>query len=236
MLHSLDHHAYGVTETNETVLTRLLSLLEKKEGLSTRGNPDFRLWQHEVMGVDEARELKSAAERKVVGENRRVFIVSSRGITREAQNALLKMLEEPPVGTLFFLLVPSLDLLLPTLRSRLQILEVLSDVPDMDKQLVATFLEGTIPVRLATVQKMLKGLDQEKKAKEGSTGQLSEKGHIMTFLISLERTLAEKDPALVAEALREVLLVKKYSRDRAASLKLLLEHLALVLPRIGENE
>ena len=34
----------------------------------------------------------------------------------------------------------------------------------------------------------------------------------------------------MAEAL-ELLEVKKYSRDRAPSFKLLLEHLALVLPR-----
>ena len=232
MLHSLDHHAYGVTEANETVLAELLRLLEAEEGISTKGNPDFRLLRYEVMGAHEARELKEAAERKAVGERRKVFVVSARSITREAQNALLKIFEEPPPGTIFFLLVPVLELLLPTLRSRLQVLEVASVAPDVDRQFVGKFLNGVVSARLTMVQEMLKGLEQEKKTKENSSELLIEKERIMTFLANLERTLAEKDSALFAEALREVLLVKKYSRDRAPSLKLLLEHIALVLPRI----
>lgn len=232
MLHSLDHHAYGVTESDKTVLEGLLSLLESKEGIPTKGNPDFRLYRYEVMGINEARELKAAAERKAVGNSRKVFVASSRSITREAQNALLKILEEPPIGTLFFLLVPSLEFLLPTLRSRLQILEILSEVHDMDKQLVMRFLDGSIPSRLTMAQKMLRELEQEKKTKEDSSELLLEKGRIFAFLAGLEQVLAEKDHVLIAEALREVLLVKKYSRDRSPSLKLLLEHLALVLPRI----
>lgn len=232
MLHSLDHHAYGVTESDKTVLEKLLLLLENKEGISTKGNPDFRLYRYEVMGIDEARELKDAAERKAVGNSRKVFVASSRSITREAQNALLKIFEEPPIGTLFFLLVPSLEFLLPTLRSRLQILEILSEVHDMDKQLVTRFLDGSIPARLTMVQKMLKELEQEKKTKEDSSELLLEKGRIFAFLTGCEQVLAKKDHLLIAEALREVLLVKKYSRDRSPSLKLLLEHLALVLPRI----
>jgi hypothetical protein len=76
---------------------------------------------------------------------------------------------------------------------------------------------------------MLKALEGEKKEKEDSTKILTEKGKIFGFLDALERKLA-KESVKNAKALLELLEVKKYSRDKAPSFKLLLEHLALVLP------
>jgi hypothetical protein len=78
---------------------------------------------------------------------------------------------------------------------------------------------------------MLKALEGEKKEKEDSTDMLAEKGNIFTLLSALERKLGE-DSVKNAVALSELLEVKKYSRDRAPSFKLLLEHLALVLPKL----
>ena len=42
-------------------------------------------------------------------------------MTTEAQNALLKMLEEPPAGTVLVLTVNHAQTVLPTIRSRAQI-------------------------------------------------------------------------------------------------------------------
>lgn len=232
MLSTLSHHAYALAGNAEDVLPELLRIFETKLKLHTKGNPDFRVLQYETMGIDEAHSLKESAERKAVSGGKKVFVVSARGITKDAQNALLKVFEEPPADTHFFLIVPSLALLLPTLRSRVEVLGVESEEHNSDKELVAEFLSGTVPARLALVQKMLKELEQEKKKKEDSSEPLLEKARILSFLDSLEQMLAKQTLVTVAPALREVLEVKKYSRDRAPSLKLLLEHLALVLPKV----
>ena len=42
------------------------------------------------------------------------------GISDAAQNKLLKLIEEPPPGVIFIFTAPSADLLLPTIRSRVQ--------------------------------------------------------------------------------------------------------------------
>ncbi len=42
------------------------------------------------------------------------------GISDNAQNKLLKLIEEPPPGVIFIFTVPSADILLPTIRSRAQ--------------------------------------------------------------------------------------------------------------------
>jgi DNA polymerase-3 subunit delta' len=52
---------------------------------------------------------------------RRIAIIDDADrLSEESANALLKTLEEPPPGSVLFLLTPSSDLLLPTIRSRCQ--------------------------------------------------------------------------------------------------------------------
>jgi len=60
---------------------------------------------------------------------RTVIIEEANLMTDEAQNALLKNLEEPPNGIVFILLVSNLEQVLPTIKSRCQIInfEPLSD-------------------------------------------------------------------------------------------------------------
>ncbi len=220
MIDSLEHHAYAFAGQAEVVTPILLKALGRS-GVETRGNPDFRSETFDVFGIPEARELKEAAYRKAVSGGKKVFVIYARGITKEAQNALLKVLEEPPENTQFFLVVPSLEILLPTLRSRLHILPGVSERKRaMNSACAEDFLGSPISKRLKIIQRMLKGVEEE-------VGKQS----LATFLDDLECSLASKERGTMAEALSELLEVKKYSRDRAPSFKLLLEHLALVLPR-----
>ena len=220
MLSSLTHHAYCLVGPREETLAPLLHDLENA-GVSTRGNPDFRLEQCESMGIDEARSLKEAAERTALAGGRKIFVAAARGITKEAQNALLKIVEEPPFGTHFFLIVPSAETLIPTLRSRLCFLSTASAAPAEKSDRAASFLCAPTPARLKIIQGLLKKLEEE-----------GGKSDIGSFLDELERTLALGKRVNNASSLKELLETKKYARDRAPSLKLLLEHLALILPRM----
>ena len=56
--------------------------------------------------------------------NRIVIIESSQLLSREAQNALLKTLEEPPQASLIVFTATSRDSLLPTIQSRMQTIAV----------------------------------------------------------------------------------------------------------------
>lgn len=56
--------------------------------------------------------------------NRIILIERAERLTLEAQNALLKNLEEPPLGTVFILTAESLTSLLPTITSRLYAINV----------------------------------------------------------------------------------------------------------------
>jgi DNA polymerase-3 subunit delta' len=69
--------------------------------------------------IDPVREvLRRAGYRPFDGRQRVAIINDADALEVEAQQALLKMLEEPPPATRFVLVTPQPDALLPTIRSR----------------------------------------------------------------------------------------------------------------------
>jgi DNA polymerase III subunit delta' len=71
--------------------------------------------------VDQVRDaIERAAYRPFEGRRRVVIIDEADALVPEAQNALLKTLEEPPSASVFVLISGRPDLLLPTVRSRCQ--------------------------------------------------------------------------------------------------------------------
>jgi DNA polymerase-3 subunit delta' len=91
-------------------------------------HPDLRIISPDGLSVkiDQIRELKremSLAPRRVGGV--RVAIVeSAEKMTVEAQNSFLRLLEEPPEGAVFILVCLNPAGLLPTVRSRCQLVSV----------------------------------------------------------------------------------------------------------------
>lgn len=69
--------------------------------------------------IDAVREaIDRSGYRPFEGRRRVTVIDQADGLERSAQNALLKLLEEPPPGSVFLLVTSLPDLLLPTVRSR----------------------------------------------------------------------------------------------------------------------
>ncbi|MBQ6885619.1 MAG: DNA polymerase III subunit [Clostridia bacterium] len=79
------------------------------------------------LSVDQIRELRAEAFVKPHSASRRIFIIEDASkMNPQAQNALLKVLEEPPKNVVFILLVPSKTMLLDTIISRCVLLSLLN--------------------------------------------------------------------------------------------------------------
>ena len=75
------------------------------------------------ISVNQVREMqRRLVTRPTLGARRAVVIDSADDLEKGAVNALLKSLEEPPVGTYFLLVAHQLGRLLPTVRSRCTVL------------------------------------------------------------------------------------------------------------------
>ena len=73
--------------------------------------------------IDQIRELQEFVALKPTGKFKVIIIDQAGKMNPQAQNALLKTLEEPPPGTLFILISTTKGELLPTIVSRCQVLE-----------------------------------------------------------------------------------------------------------------
>lgn len=86
-------------------------------------------------GVDDVREIISEVNKKPYEVNKKVIIIyDGEKLTVQAQNALLKTIEEPPKGVYIMLLSSNSEIILDTIKSRCQIhkLSPLSKV-DMER-------------------------------------------------------------------------------------------------------
>jgi DNA polymerase III subunit delta' len=80
-------------------------------------NPDA---SGDSIGIDAAREVKTFLWQKPNASARRTLIIDNAELlTTEAQNALLKITEEPPASSLLILITSDIESILPTIVSRL---------------------------------------------------------------------------------------------------------------------
>ncbi len=71
------------------------------------------------IGVDEIEAMSAEAYIRPVYSPKKVFVFEhAEQLTQQAQNKMLKLIEEPPAYAVFVLIIPSAELLLPTVQSR----------------------------------------------------------------------------------------------------------------------
>jgi DNA polymerase-3 subunit delta' len=98
-----------------------LSKDDKEEAKRADGKP-FELKRN--ITIDQVRAMQQRlTTRPTLGSRRAVIIDPVDDLEKNAANALLKSLEEPPVGTYFFLVAHRPGRLLPTIRSRCRVLQ-----------------------------------------------------------------------------------------------------------------
>ncbi len=214
----MKHHAIVYDGDREAALARARAYVADELGLPLAQNPDVALLRYERMGIDDTRTLKERATQAPLG-SAQVFIIACDSIMREAQNALLKLLEEPAANTYLVLAVSSVTGLLPTVRSRLtyggRCLGELSE-----RAFAEEFLRGTPAERLKQVEPLIRDKDRVR---------------TRAVLDAVEERLYAADTPAVRAALKDVAFVRQYAADRSSSLKMLLEHLAVVLPVLPDR-
>ncbi|MEX0917711.1 MAG: hypothetical protein WDZ93_00990 [Candidatus Paceibacterota bacterium] len=167
----------------------------------------------EQFSVSDARTLITDALGRPVEAPERSFVLWCDTMTREAQNALLKLFEDPPEQSVFYLMIPHESRLIPTLRSRL--IRYMPDAVVVASDDAALFLKRTYADRLAVIAALQKAKD--------SAGMVA-LGDALTTHVAAE------PEQYGVEVVREAALTLTYLRTKGGSKKMLLEHLALTLP------
>ena len=110
---------FGFSEEKNSFANELANYLENKEwGTTVRPLLDATL---SGIQIDDIREGIKFLWQKPMRSSRKVLIIpTADNMTLEAQNAILKVAEDPPQHALILLLVNSPEVLLPTIQSRFQ--------------------------------------------------------------------------------------------------------------------
>src|SRR3989344_2158011 len=113
------HHAYLVEGKGDLVVEGLINFLEKNN-IKCRGNSSFYKYSIQTFKIDDARELKFTqsenSSQNEQGESLlKIFVIEAFDFTGEAQNALLKIFEEPTKNTVFFVITQNTASIFPTL-------------------------------------------------------------------------------------------------------------------------
>jgi DNA polymerase III delta prime subunit len=147
------------------------------------------------------------------GAEERVLVVATQFVTEEAQQALLKIIEEPPASTRFIFIIPSGYSFLPTLESRFERAEIKETQGATEDFTV--FLNSSLAERLSAIELATKN--------KNLPWQTAIKNGLLNYLQNIDATKAP------LEKLQDLEYVSRLLLTRGASNKFLLEQLALTL-------
>lgn len=218
------HHAYGILGDKEKAKADIRDFLLKELKFPSTKNADFSETEHNVFKIADSRALVAAHLNKPVKQNRKVFVVYANFITKDAQNSLIKIFEEPTPDTVFFLVLPESTGLLPTLKSRLIFGKTGGDDTESKAE---DFLNAKLGKRMEIVAKIVKDIKDEKMNKAGAIKFIKNLEKVVKTNLKVKNAHNARSGSLLAiEDLEKAI---SYASDESPSIKVILEHLALVL-------
>lgn len=213
------HHAYLIEGDKELIIPELLDVLERGLNIKIKANPDFLHKDFDKFGIDEARFIKEFQSRKTLSTNKhskKIIIITTPVFTHEAQNALLKTLEDPSSDTHFFIILPDTETILPAFKSRVAFIYK-KNIKVKNKSLAESFMKSLILDRL----EFLKNIIEEKNKKNA-----------LELLNDIEIILYENNFSKNISTIKEIGNLRQYLRQRSSSIKMIMEHLCIIVPQI----
>lgn len=238
------HHAYLVEGVREEIVPEILAFIEDM-GIETLGNPDFCHITLDSFKIDDARNLKAQGGEKGYTEGKKIFLISANSFLLEAQNALLKIFEEPIENTHFFIVIPNTDSLLKTLVSRFYLIKNKTNLENNLKD-AERFIKMDLRNRLDFIKELLVEEDEAKSDKVGSPDAFKKafrdentfhdgvRAKAIKFLDSIELVLNEKINKKIGnqkiDYFEHIFKVREFLRQPGSSPKTLMESVALIVP------
>ncbi len=200
-----------ISKDSKLILDEIKKVLSKNS-INTLTHPDVLYYPIDSkLGIEEARKITDYFSLKPYQAKGRVVILeNASALTPEAQNSLLKTLEELPKEGLFLLGATSDAKFLPTILSRCQIIKIQGgeEIKNEKQTEIELLLNATLEERFEYVEKL--------KEKE-------------EFLKALTAYFHKKLPAN-KEFVKELLKAEKYANQNV-NIRAILEYLMLDLPK-----
>ncbi|MCD5396789.1 MAG: hypothetical protein LRZ98_01430 [Candidatus Pacebacteria bacterium] len=206
-------HFYVILGNPEQNKKDILGFLKNKINFIYKQNPDFFNFKGEMLLIDQVRKIKKINNISIIDQDSyRIFFLDFQKISKESQNALLKILEEPSEKTIFFLFVNDKSFLFKTILSRAQIL---SGSFYMEENIGEDFIKSSFLERKNKILNL-------------------KKEEMQSFFCSLEKALLKQninDENERLKILKHFSELKKQSKFTGSNLNYILEFLSFYIPK-----
>jgi len=137
---------------------KILNLINDSK-FSLKNNPDFLIIEKQKnkksIGIEEVREIGKFLKILPISHTQKIVLIKDANVlTPEAQNSLLKILEEPPEYARIILDAESTEKFLATILSRCQVLKTETEESNVENQ--SNFLDMTLNERFEWAEKTSK--------------------------------------------------------------------------------
>lgn len=203
---------FGMEDTNKTVTGRACGKCHSCKQTESKNQPDIKYITYEKsgIGVDEIREqINDDIDIKPYSSKYKIYIVDdSEKMTVQAQNALLKTIEEPPEYAIIILLTTNADMFLPTILSRCVLLNIRPVKEEIIKnQLISEYGVSSYQAGVAAV---FSGGNPGKAVKLVTSEDFKElKQHVTETLTTVERGGMD----VITDCIKEASTFKKQMTD-----------------------
>ena len=213
------HHAYLIEGDREVVVPEILEFVKGMEVTEIKLD-NFK--------IEDARNLKLYEAFKAF-DNKKAFVISANSFLLEAQNAMLKMFEEPIENTHFFLILPEVSGLLKTFISRFYFISQKTVFGEETKD-AEKFIKMQLRDRLEFIKELVAKPDEEED--EEVVDLNSSRAKALKFLNALESALHSKvsKSTLDTSIFHQIFKVREFLRMPGSSAKTLMESVALIIP------
>lgn len=186
-------------------------------GLLVEGNPDIFFLSYQKFGIEDARDIIEMSIGAPIQNEKKIIVFSFDSITADAQNAFLKIFEDPSPQLKFVLNTYTADGLLPTLRSRLLIYK---NEKRVEVASVEGFMKMSIGEKLKEIERMVKEYKDE-------GGKQKIKQFLLGIHYLLEQRIQKGEKGNNLVALKATAKALDYLEDKSSSVKILLESVVL---------
>jgi len=220
------YHSYVIEGDPLNDGENILDLLVSRKDTEKNSN-DLYFKKYEAFSMEDGRDIKSWHSQSGVGKSKKICIIGTKFINREAEQALLKIIEEPGDNTHFFIIVPDSSILLPTILSRVHVIKIKNESNLDIKKEAINFIKLTKKDRVDKVAVFIKENKDEDSSgalRYFATNFVNELEHI--FYKEFKKDINNKHIQFILEELSKA---RGYLSTKGAGVKMILEHLALVI-------
>ena len=219
------YHSYIVEGNPEIISFGLKKFLEEKGEISI-GSADLLFQMYDSFTVDDSHRIKEWHSEMKVNDKKRICIIGAKFINHDAERTLLKIIEEPNIGTHFFIVVPNASVLLDTIRSRAHIVSM-TDKGNIFVKLAEDFLLLAPKNRIDLVAKIIKENKNEESSGNLRFVAIGIINEIEKNIFNkLKKTPNNENLIFIVEELEKN---REFLDNPGSSVKMILENIALLL-------